>query len=260
MSQPKGYVDPEYLQVVAQVVQQSKERSYTYMHVQPGQRLLDVGCGPATDTIPLAQLVGPAGQVVGVDHDPAMIAEANRRAELAGVSSSVEHKQADAASLPFEPGEFDASRSERLFQHLHNPAQALAEMARVVKSGGWVVVLDTDWGTISIDAPEVDIERRLMRVHAERCLHNGYSGRQLYRLFKQQKLVDISFEVCPQIITNYALVRQIVLLDKAEEEALTAGIITKDELQRLHASLERADSEGYFFSSGSLILVAGRKT
>ena len=51
MSQPKGYVDPEYLQVAAQVVQQSKQRSYTYMHVQPGQRLLDVGCGPATDTI-----------------------------------------------------------------------------------------------------------------------------------------------------------------------------------------------------------------
>ena len=70
-----------------------------------------------------------------------------------------------------------------------------------------------------------------MRVHTERCLHNGYSGRQLYRLFKQQKLVDISVEVCPPIITNYALIRQIALLDEAEEEALTAGIITKDELQ-----------------------------
>jgi ubiquinone/menaquinone biosynthesis C-methylase UbiE len=260
MSQPKGYVDPEYLQVAAQVVQQSKQRSYTCMHVQPGQRLLDVGCGPATDTIPLARLVGPAGQVVGVDYDPAMIAEANRRAELAGVSSWVKHKQGDVSSLPFESGEFDASRSERLFQHLPNPAQALAEMARVVKSGGWVVVLDTDWGTLSFDTPEVDIERRLVRVHTERCLHNGYSGRQLYRLFKQQKLVDISVEVCPQIITNYALIRQIALLDEAEEEALTAGIITQDELQRLHASLERADSEGCFFSSGCLILVAGRKT
>ena len=260
MSQSKGYVDPEYLQVVEQLVQQTKQRSYTYMQIQPGQRLLDVGCGPGTDTIPLAQLVGPTGHVVGVDCDPAMIAEANQRAEQSDVSTLVKHKQADVASLPFESGEFDASRCERLFQHLHNPAQALAEMARVVKSGGWIVVLDTDWGTVSIDTPEVDIERRLTRVHAERCLHNGYSGRQLYRLFKQQKLADISIEVCPQIITNYALARQIVLLDQAEKEALTAGIITSDELQRLHTSLERADSEGVFFSSGSLMLVAGRKT
>ena len=95
-------------------------------------------------------------------------------------------------SLPFETDYFDSCRSERLFQHLSNPAQALSEMTRVTKSGGWVVVLDTDWGSLSTDSDETDIERRQARFLAESSLHNGYSGRKLYRLFKQQNLVDIS--------------------------------------------------------------------
>jgi hypothetical protein len=59
-------------------------------------------------------------------------------------------------------------------------------MARVTKPGGWVVVWDADWGTLSINTPEVELERRLVRVHAERELNNGYAGRQLYELFKRQ--------------------------------------------------------------------------
>ena len=54
------------------------------MHLQPGHAVLDVGCGPGTDTIVLAGLVGPTGRVVGVDSDAAMIAGADRRAGQAG--------------------------------------------------------------------------------------------------------------------------------------------------------------------------------
>jgi ubiquinone/menaquinone biosynthesis C-methylase UbiE len=90
-------------------------------------------------------------------------------------------------SLPFETDYFDSCRSERLFQHLSNPAQALSEMTRVTKSGGWVVVLDTDWGSLSTNSDETDIERRLARFMAESFLQNGYSGRKLYRLFKTTK-------------------------------------------------------------------------
>jgi ubiquinone/menaquinone biosynthesis C-methylase UbiE len=162
-------------------------------------------------------------------------------------------------SLPFETDYFDSCRSERLFQHLLNPSQALSEMTRITKPGGWVVVLDTDWGSLSTDSDETDIERRLARFLAESSLHNGYSGRKLYRLFKQQNLADISFEVFPVAIPNYASARQVTQAERIEQEALKAGVLTARELHLWQASLEQADSEGVYFSSVNLMLFAGRK-
>jgi ubiquinone/menaquinone biosynthesis C-methylase UbiE len=258
MSQPKGYVDTEYLQIAATVTEQIKRRSYTLMGIQSGDRVLDVGCGPGTDTLALAQLVGGSGQVVGVDYDEEMIVEADKAAAEANVGPNVKHAQADASALPFESGTFDSCRSERLFQHLRHPGEALSEMVRVTKPGGRIVVLDTDWGSGSIDSPHVDIERRVMRVHTECCLNNGYSGRQLYRLFRQQDMGDIVVEGFCLPILSYPLARQMGQFDEAEAEALSAGVVSSEELDVWRAALEQADADGAFFASASLVLVAGR--
>ncbi|MGZ5018461.1 MAG: methyltransferase domain-containing protein [Methylobacter sp.] len=259
MSQPKGYVDSEFLRIIGNQFNHIKQRSYALMQIQSGHKLLDLGCGPGTDTIPLAPWVGANGQVIGADYDEAMIAEAEQRAEQAGVNTWVSHKRADAMLLPFETDYFDSCRSERLFQHLLNPAQALSEMARVTRPGGWVVVVDTDWGSLSTDSDETDIERRLARFLAESLLHNGYSGRKLYRLFKQQNLADISFEVFPVATPNYALARHGTQAERIEQEVIKADVITSEELHRWRTSLEQADSEGTYFCSVNVMLLAGRK-
>lgn len=259
MTHPKGYVSSDYLRMVAESVKHLKQRTYELMRVQPGQQVLDVGCGPASDTLQLGALVGSAGQVFGVDHDQGMIDEARQRARQAGVAAWVKHQRADFASLPFETGTFDACRSERLFQHLPDPAPTMAEMVRVTKGGGWIAVLDTDWGSASIDTTETDIERRLARVHADQAANNGYSGRRLYRLFRQQGLVDIKVEVHANWSTDYAFVRPATLLTAVERIALANGIVTEDELRRWHADLEQADADGLFFGCANQMLVAGRK-
>ena len=259
MSQPRGYVDIRYLQTTAALLDRVKQRSYALMRIRPGQSVLDVGCGPGTDTIPLARLVGLSGKVSGVDADAAMVAEASRRAKAAGLSACVEHEVGNAQAVPFADGTFDACRSERLFQHLDSPAKVLAEMARVTKHGGWIIVADTDWGTLSIDSPEVDIERRLIRVLAEQSLQNGYAGRQLFRLFQQQQLRDISIEMIPVYITDYPMIRQACRLDLVERVALECGAITEQELRRWHSSVETAAADGVFFASASMVLIAGRK-
>ena len=258
MSEPRGYVSSDYLQITAKVTEQVKRRSYVAMGIGPGQKVLDVGCGPGTDTIPLAQLVGDGGRVVGVDWDQEMIDEANRKAMEAGVSPIVAHKRGDATALPFDSGEFDSCRSERLFQHLHNPEATLSEMVRVTKRGGWVVVVDTDWGTASIDTSEEDIERRLARVQAERCLNNGYSGRQLYRLFRTESLDSLVLEAFALPVLSYPLARKIGRYDIIEREALSDGVVTAEELDLLHANLEHLEAEGTFFSMASMVLVGGR--
>jgi ubiquinone/menaquinone biosynthesis C-methylase UbiE len=256
---PKGYVDTTYLDTVQKLLNDYKKLTYEQMRIKPGQIVLDVGCGPGTDTIQLARQVSSSGQVIGVDYDAKMIAEGEQRAQKAGVSAWVIHKCADAIELPFGSDYFDSCRSERLFEHLLNPGKTLSEMVRVTKSGGWIVVLDSDWGTLSMDANEIETERRLVRFFSEHIVNNGYSGRQLYRLFKQQGLADISTQMCGVTFTDYPFTRKLVLMDKSEHEALAQGVITVQELEHLHNFWEQANVDGDFFASVSMILASGSK-
>lgn len=229
------------------------------MHLQAGHRVLDLGCGPGIDTIPLAQFVGRTGQVIGIDIDNKMIEEANKKAIDAGVTDWVTHKHIDAKSIPYHSDLFDSCRSERLLQHVAIPEQILFEMVRVTKPGGWIVVADTDQSTMSIDTPDVDIEWRLRQFRTE-TFKNGYIGRQLYRLFRMQNLKDITIEIFPFFSTDYAITRYCALLDKVENEAVNAGIITDEELRRWHANLDRANEEGVYFGCTIMVLIAGRKS
>jgi hypothetical protein len=144
-------------------------------------------------------------------------------------------------------------------QHVPNPAAVLAEMARVTKPGGWVVVLDADWSTLSIATPEVDLERRLSRYRLEHVITNGYVGRQLYGLFKAQQFTEIVVELRPIFLTDYAVGRSGTLLDLVESGALAAGAISEEELQRWRQSLEQAQAGGAFYLHLLTVLVAGRR-
>jgi len=188
-----------------------------------------------------------------------MVDEAERLTAQAGVAGWVKHKCADSVSLPFDASTFDSCRSERLFQHLLEPERALSEMIRVTKTDGFIVVLDTDWGSSSTDTAEVDIERRLARLSTERTIHKGYAGRQLYRLFNQGKLADVRVESHPLLVTDYSFARHGGMLDEAEQIALAEGVVTEDELQRWHTSLEQANSQDVFFASVNQIMAVGRK-
>jgi ubiquinone/menaquinone biosynthesis C-methylase UbiE len=90
------------------------------MALQPGQRALDVGCGTGNSTLALASVVGSNGFVCGVDYDRTMIAEAQRRAVVDGLGTWVTYHQANAAALPWPDGYFDASRGDRVLQHITN--------------------------------------------------------------------------------------------------------------------------------------------
>src|SRR5258708_26132689 len=132
MADEQGYMgDTRYLEQAAQFLREEKQLTYTAMHLQPGQHVLDVGCGPGVDTITLAAFIGASGSVDGVDADSAMVAAAEHRASPAGVHDRVQHRVPDAPALPFAANAFDAVRGERLFQHLGDPRAALAELLRV---------------------------------------------------------------------------------------------------------------------------------
>jgi SAM-dependent methyltransferase len=115
----------------------------------PGQGLLDVGCGLGEAALVLAEDVGEHGAVVGIDVSEQMLRAARINARSA--RCRVRFAVGDASSLDEPDDSFDAARSERTLQWLADPAAAVAEMVRVVRPGGRVSLIDTDWSTFTID-------------------------------------------------------------------------------------------------------------
>ena len=259
MRLPLRPVPKEEIEQTNTLLERVKDRCFEAMRIGPACRVLDVGCGSGVDTVELAQIVGGGGHVVGVDGDAALVEKANARAHDSGVAPWVIHQVEDARKLPFEDDIFDARLSARVFEHMQKPEQALEEMVRVTRPGGWVVVVDTDWGSFSTDTAEVGTFLRFARFRAEYVLANGYSGRRLRGLFHEQGLEKVKVEAFGQVSTSFAFMRQITGWDRVEEKALAMGAIKKEDLDRLYADLEKRDREGKFFSSLTLVLASGHK-
>ena len=109
--------------------------------LRPGQRVLDVGCGPGSITKGLAERVAPGGEAVGVDLDTAFVAAAR---DAWSAVPGLRFEEADAAALPFDDASFDVAFLHAVLQHVESPAAVLAEVRRVVRPGGVVGVADAD--------------------------------------------------------------------------------------------------------------------
>jgi len=250
-TRPRGYVDADYLHRMAEWLAPIKARSFDLMRIRAGHRVLDVGCGPGIDTRALAALVGASGRVTGVDIDAGMVSKASALAREAGLDHYVDHQAIDAHTLPFERVTFDASRSERVFQHAAEPKKLLAEMIRVTKPGGWVVVGDTDHTTISFDADDMRLEWRMRETRAF-SFANGAIGRSLPRLFEEAGLIDIAIEAFPMVLRDGAMARLAFQMDRVEAQAEAAGMSDAD-IDRWRAVFERP----HFFATGLYFIVAG---
>jgi len=255
-----GYVDSAYLSVTTEQLHHFKTLTYEKMHLQPGHQILDLGCGPASDTIALAGLVGKSGRVVGVDHDPDMITAANQKAAAAGVSSNVTHELHDAVRLPYADNTFDSCRSERVFQHLPEPAQALAELVRVTKPGGWVVLMDADWGSMSYHSTLPAIEWKVKMAYAETCALHPTIGRELHHLMEQARLISITAIPMPLVFYDFPNANYVAVLEsRIKPRGLEGGYFTVDEFDRFNHDLRQLDAQGNFFAYICGIVAAGQK-
>ena len=121
-----------------------------------GVRILDVGCGPGFYITELLEAVGREGAVAGVDISADMLAVTAKRAAGHG---NVEFHEADATSLPVPDASFERAVCVQVLEYVRDVPAALAEMHRVLRPGGRMLVWDVDWSTVSWHA----IDRQLMR-------------------------------------------------------------------------------------------------
>lgn len=123
--------------------------------LEPGERVLDVGCGYGATTVEAAERVAPDGTVVGVDISAEMLTRARERtADLPNVSLLA----ADAQTHPFEPASYDAVISRFAAMLFDDPPAAFANLHRSLKPGGrlafvcWQDPLKTEWIAVAMGA------------------------------------------------------------------------------------------------------------
>jgi SAM-dependent methyltransferase len=109
--------------------------------VQPGERVVDVGCGAGIDSLIAAQMVGPTGQVIGIDMTPAMLEKA-RRSAIEVQATHVAFREGYGEALPVDGGWADVVISNGALNLMPDKLKALQEMARVLKPGGRLQIGD----------------------------------------------------------------------------------------------------------------------
>jgi arsenite methyltransferase len=133
------YLTPD---VVAQ-----RNRVLKALELRQNERVLDIGSGPGLLAYDMAAAVGRDGHVCGIDISEDMLTMSRKRcADLPWA----EFQRADATSLPYPDGSFDAAVSTQVYEYVADIPVALAELYRVVRPGSRVVILDTDYGSLVI--------------------------------------------------------------------------------------------------------------
>jgi ubiquinone/menaquinone biosynthesis C-methylase UbiE len=147
-----------------------------------GERLLDVGCGLGDAALALAEDLGATGEVVGIDASASMLSVARERARAAVCPARF--SVGDALAIDEPDQSFDAARSERTLQWLVDPQAAVDEIARVLRPGGRVSLIDTDWSTLRLDVGDSTVTARVSEaMRAERSRPSNV-GRRLGELVR----------------------------------------------------------------------------
>jgi len=165
--------------------------SHLIPYLKPGQKILDVGCGPGSITVTFAPYVGKEGQVIGVDPGADALIQARQTAQDKNVQDIVTFQVGDGlAGLPFPDGYFDVVHAHQVLQHVSDPLALLKEMKRCVAKkedggggGGIISLREGDFGTVVVYPENPDINNYFTRIYAqvaESVGANPRSGRRLH--------------------------------------------------------------------------------
>lgn len=223
------------------------------LRLEPGMKALDLGCGVGTDAFDLAERVGPKGHVTGVDFSESLVAEAVRRGAIRRLPVTFE--VGDAQRLSFPDDAFDAVRTERMLMHVPGAGKALSEMARVLRRGGRMAVLDFDWETQFCDSPYKETTRKIALSFCDN-MKNGWIGRRLPRMFREAGIKDVAVWF-RTILMDYDFLQ--LLLGGHVVRAVSAGMLSESEADLWWAHLARANSEGTFHYGSTASIVSGTK-
>jgi arsenite methyltransferase len=187
------YVTPD---VVAQ-----REAVLGALDPRPGERVLDLGVGPGLLAGAVAGRVGASGAVTGIDVSADMLAIAAGRA-LPDGAATPEFREGSVTALPFPDGAFDAAVCTQVYEYVEDMPLALREAARVLRAGGRLVVLDTDWDSIVWRSSDDARMARVLVAWDAHLVHRGLP-RELPELLRGAGFDVAGIAVVPLLNVGY---------------------------------------------------------
>jgi ubiquinone/menaquinone biosynthesis C-methylase UbiE len=222
----------------------AKQMSLHLLDIKPGDRVLDIGCGPGDDTADIASFVGPEGQAFGIDKSEVLIAEARRTSGRRGLSC-VEFMVADATALPFQENSFVSCRADRTIQHVPQADLALGEMARVIRPKGTVVISEM-LNTLELDGEDrgaaTDSVLERLWTDQER---KGWIGAFLPLLLAQAGLTDVEVHRDSVRLTSFQDVAAVLNLNALCAGAVSAGVMDAERAETWLKQLAERFAEGH---------------
>ena len=264
------YTHGHHESVLRSHTQRTAENSAGYLlpRLTAGMTLVDIGCGPGTITVDLAERVAP-GAVVGLDLEPAVLEAAGTRAADRSLTN-VEFRVGDIYALDLEDDSVDVAHAHQVLQHLSDPVAALREMARVVRPGGLVAVRDADYAAMAWAPADPRLDRWL-EIYRSVCHGNDAdpdAGRHLLSWASEAGLDDIEPSASVWCFATPDTRRWWGSLwaDRSRASAFAAqalerGLTMPDELEQIAAGWHRwaEDSTSWFtVVSGELLCTVGR--
>lgn len=239
---PEHYTHGHHESVLRSHIWRTALNSAAYLlpQLRPGMSILDVGAGPGTITVDLAELVAP-GRVVGVDASPEVVEQARAHAAERGVTN-VEFVVGDAYALPYADGEFDVVHAHQVLQHVARPVAALAEWRRVVGTDGLVAVRECDYAGVVLHPLTLGLEsweRLYQRVHRS----NGGepdAGRRLKQWAREAGFTEVTSTASVWCFSDDGertwwggMWRDRVLASAFADDAIGKGFATRADLQAI---------------------------
>jgi SAM-dependent methyltransferase len=182
------------------------------LKLEPGEDVLDIGSGPGLFAAEAAAAVGPAGSVHGVDPSEGMLAISAGRAAPVPGSAAVTFVKADAGALPFADHRFDAAVAVQVYEYVADMRAALAEAYRVLRPGGRLLVVDTDWDSVVWRSGDPSRMRRVLAAWDDHLV-DPHLPRTLARMLGDAGFAVVERSVLPILNAGYS------------EETFSAGVL-----------------------------------
>ena len=246
----------EYLQQTGNFLKKIKDHSYEPFSSLSEGKILDIGCGTGQDILNMAKQLSPEIDFIGIDHDKGMIEKANSSKQL---NNNILFIQGEVYQLDFEDNTVSGIRTERMIQHLKEPEKAMQEMHRVLKPGKPIVIIETDWQSLSFYTPYTPIATKIISYLTEKKVNNGYAAKSLTHYLGSCDFKNISLEIFPFIINSLEEANQYLYIEVIIDEAKNHGYITHKEHELFMNALREADRKNHFCCSINLVISTSTK-